>query len=88
MADGIPPDPFAPLPTVDSTRAERDTWTPTLPAPHPLPEKISHSRHGTPVVTWKYRNAAGALLFAVCRFDPPGSRKEILPFTCGVHGWR
>lgn len=88
MADGMNRDPFAPLPAADSSGAERDSWAPILPAPHPLPEAVRHRRHGTPAATWHYRDAAGALLFAVCRFDPPGARKEILPLSCGAEGWR
>ncbi len=88
MADGMARDPFAPLPSADGNGAERDTWAPILPAPHPLPEAMRHRRHGTPAATWHYRDAAGALLFVVCRFDPPGARKEILPLSCGAEGWR
>ncbi|TCZ64302.1 hypothetical protein EXY23_06530 [Roseicella aquatilis] len=81
-------DPFAPLPAADSSAAEQGTWTPILPSPHPLPETMRHRRHGAPTTTWHYRDAAGALLFAVCRFDPAGARKEILPLSCGAEGWR
>jgi hypothetical protein len=49
---------------------------------------MRHRRHGAPAATWHYRDATGALLFAVCRFDPPGARKEILPLSCGAEGWR
>ncbi len=89
-ADGTAPDPFAPLdgapPPFTSTSGEG--WAPILPAPHPLPETMRHRRHGTPAAIWRYRDAAGALLFAVCRFDPPGARKEIVPLSCGADGWR
>jgi hypothetical protein len=88
MADGMNRDPFAPLPAAHGSGAERDTWAPILPAPHPLPETIRHPRLGTPSATWHYRDADGALLFVVCRFDPPGERKEILPLSCGADGWR
>ncbi|WP_159992640.1 hypothetical protein [Roseomonas sp. 18066] len=27
------------------------------------------------------------MIFAVCRFDPPNGRKEVLPFTCDGQGW-
>jgi len=61
---------------------------PILPAPHPLPVTMRHRRHGAPAATWHYRDAAGSLLFVVCRFDPPGARKEIVPLSCGAEGWR
>jgi hypothetical protein len=68
--------------------APRDAWAPILPAPVPLPETIRHPRLGAPSATWHYRDAGGGLLFVVCRFDPPGARKEILPLSCGADGWR
>ena len=90
-ADGMARDPFAPL---DDPAAELKTnapdcgWAPILPAPRPLPHAIRHRRFGRPSATWQYADAAGALLFVVCRFDPPGVRKQILPLTCGAGGWR
>ena len=91
-ADGMPRDPFAPLdgtaPPANSAATAGDGWAPVLPAPRPLPGVFRHRRHGAPAAIWRYRDAAGALLFAVCRFDPPGARKEILPLSCGVDGWR
>jgi uncharacterized protein (DUF927 family) len=38
-------------------------------------------------MVWRYRDAAGALLFVVARFDTPRG-KEVLPFCCGADGWR
>jgi hypothetical protein len=88
-ADGMARDPFAPLDgAAPVSGATGETWAPILPAPHPLPGVLRHRRHGTPAAIWHYRDAAGALLFAVARFDPPGARKEILPLTCGADGWR
>ena len=88
------PDPmFAPLdaaaaaPAPEAAR-EADEWRPIFPAPMPLPEALRHKRHGTPSHVWRYLDARGALLHAVCRFDPPGGRKEILPLCCGPDGWR
>lgn len=67
---------------------EADTWAPIMPAPRRLPTKLRHNRLGNPTAIWRYTDAAGELLFAVCRFDPPGARKELLPLTCGADGWR
>jgi hypothetical protein len=68
--------------------AGRDAWAPVMPAPLPLPATIRHRRLGTASATWHYRDAAGALLFLVARFDLPGERKQILPLTCSRDGWR
>lgn len=89
-ADGIVRDPFAPLDgaPLPSAATCEEGWAPMLPAPLPLPETMRHRRHGAPVATWHYRDAASALLFVVCRFDPPGARKEIVPLSCGTEGWR
>lgn len=65
-----------------------DEWRAIMPAPEPLPETIRHRRHGTPSHAWEYRDASGALLFAVCRFELGDGRKEVLPFAAGADGWR
>jgi uncharacterized protein (DUF927 family) len=88
MTDGLNRDPSAPVPAADSSITERDTWAPILPAPLPLSETIRYRRLGAPSRVWEYRDAAGALLFLMARFDQPGERKQILPFTCGRDGWR
>jgi hypothetical protein len=49
---------------------------------------LEHNRHGAPSVVWRYLDAAGALLFAVARFDKPDGGKEVLPYCCGPEGWR
>lgn len=90
-AEDAPRDPFAPLGTTAPPQGEpgaEDPWRAILPAPHPLPATIRHRRHKAPATIWHYRDAAGRLLFAVCRFNPPGGRKEILPLSCGADGWR
>jgi hypothetical protein len=85
MAEGILRNSPAPLGPVDEDdRADAVI----MPAPRPLPATIRHPRLGAPSRVWRYHDAAGALLFAVCRFDPPGRRKEVLPLTCGADGWR
>lgn len=45
--------------------------------PHPR----AHATLGTPSRAWEYRDAAGRLLFLVCRFDLAGGRKEIRPLS-------
>ncbi|HEV7266418.1 MAG TPA: hypothetical protein VGN83_16080 [Falsiroseomonas sp.] len=91
MADGMQHDTFAPLDGASHPppcSSGGDAWVPILPAPHPLPQTIRHRRHGVPSTVWHYRDAAGALLFAVCRFDTSDGGKEVLPLTCGRGGWR
>ena len=65
-----------------------DAWTPILPAPRALPDRVRHPRHGVPSTYWLYRGPAGELLSAVCRFDQADGGKEVLPFSCGADGWR
>jgi hypothetical protein len=59
-----------------------------LPAPIPPPARIRHPKLGEPSATWVYRDAAGAVLFTTCRFDPADSRKQVLPFCATAKGWR
>lgn len=49
--------------------------------PAPTPQQLEHSRHGIPLKRWAYNNEAGKLLFYVCRFEPHGERKQIIPMT-------
>lgn len=69
---------------------DADPFTPVgsaAPAALPLPETLHHPRLGAPSRVWHYRDAAARLLFAVARFDPPGRRKEVLPYTCDRTAW-
>jgi putative DNA primase/helicase len=61
-------------------------WTPTVaPEGTRLPERIHHHRFGTPSGVWEYRDAAGCLFGAVCRFDLPDSVKQVVPLTWARH---
>lgn len=80
-------DAFAPLGAAPSPAPARDEWRAVLPAPHPLPATLRHPGHGTPAAVWEYRDAAGALLFVVARFDTPEG-KEVMPYCCDAKGWR
>jgi hypothetical protein len=80
--------PFTPLPpAAEDDRAPADAAAVGLPAPPPLPGTIRHPRLGVPAATWHYRDPAGALLFAVARFEKPDGGKEVLPLTCDRDGW-
>lgn len=60
------------------------------PVPDDAPKPpAAHSRHGKPSARWGYRDAAGRVLFYVCRFDPKdGGRKVFAPLVYGAQGWR
>jgi uncharacterized protein (DUF927 family) len=74
--------------------AKADPWTPVLPVPDDAPAPdLRHPRLGLPAATWEYQDRDGKTLGHVCRFDPDGRRKEILPlaFCRGPEGkteWR
>lgn len=69
-----------------------DGWDAIAPVPlnaPPIPER--HFRHGEPSFKWAYRDAKGAVLFWVLRFDPKkkGERKQFCPITfCEKDGQR
>jgi putative DNA primase/helicase len=54
-----------------------------VPADAP-PSPRRHPSFGAPTMVWLYRDASGALLCEVHRYDPVGDRKQFLPATC----WR
>jgi putative DNA primase/helicase len=61
-------------------------WTPTTaPEGTRLPERIHHHRYGTPSGVWEYRDAAGCLFGAVCRFEMPDGAKQVVPLTWARH---
>lgn len=52
------------------------------PPPPPWPAaKFRHYKFGEPNTVWPYLDAAGAGILAVARYDPPGERKQIVPWT-------
>lgn len=65
-----------------TTKRTPETWK-TVPADTP-PKSINHDKHGRPSAIWEYRGPAGELLGFVCRFDPVGEKKQILPYTHGM----
>ncbi len=60
-------------------RDEGELVTP-IPADAPRPPR-SHPKWGEPSRTWTYRDASGATLQIICRFDPVGERKQFSPLT-------
>ena len=51
-----------------------------IPADAPNAPK-THARFGPSTAAWTYRDARGAPLFQVLRFDSPGERKQFLPLS-------
>lgn len=57
-----------------------------FPVPDAAPEPtFRHPRWGTPSMTWAYRNGDGELMMYVCRFDPEGERKQVVPYSWCKH---
>ena len=89
-------DPTKPPPQAQATakKTKIQAWTPIVPVPADAPPPFYlHPKHGAPSKVWTYKTAEGGVVGYVCRFDPPGSRKEILPLTycqnvTGEKQWR
>jgi putative DNA primase/helicase len=81
-------DPFAPLGNGGEAKdhkavASIEAWVPIVPVPASAPPKPdTHSRLGKPKSIWCYRDAAGATLGYVCRFDTEDG-KVFQPLTYG-----
>lgn len=58
-----------------------------FPVPRSAPPPIDHPSHGTPSYRWDYRDASGAILGVVARFDLGNGRKEVLPQIFTSRGW-
>lgn len=62
------------------------TWTPMVPrAPFKTPD-TTHYEYGKPSKVWHYRNEAGHPVCLVCRFDLPGGKKAVWPYTFCTDG--
>ena len=76
-------DPFAPVRGVGARRPanSKQKWTPVAPVPADAPAPPSeHFKLGKPSATWCYRDAAGAVLGYVVRFDG-AEGKQFRPLT-------
>jgi hypothetical protein len=82
--------------TVDTASRERvandnvrtlpdDKPVPIIPvpddAPAPTAKDFKHFKFGEPSRVWAYRDAEGRVLMYVCRFDPEGMRKQVVPLS-------
>jgi putative DNA primase/helicase len=68
---------------IDSTQADQK-WTAII-APVGAPAAtFRHFRLGPPTTVWTYRNAEGAPIGHICRFDLQAGGKEIIPLSFAV----
>lgn len=58
---------------------------PVPPDAPPIPSR--HPQHGAPVARWIYHDAQGRIASAVCRFEPMGERKQIVPLSLWRDGF-
>lgn len=58
------------------------------PAPSEAPARtFQHAKHGEPTQVWTYRDAESRVMGYVARYDPPGAKKEIIPYTFAADRW-
>lgn len=65
-----------------------DPPKPELVLPVPLgvdQPTFRHPSYGEAAAKWEYRDREGRLLLYVCRFDPPGERKQVIPRSWCKH---
>lgn len=57
-----------------------------LPIPaHATAPKFWHPRWGQASTRWEYKDREGRTLLFVCRFDPEGERKQVVPYSWCKH---
>jgi predicted P-loop ATPase len=57
-----------------------------FPVPPSAPAaSFKHPQYGMPTRTWTYRTAKGEPLLHVCRYEPAGMRKQIIPRSWCMH---
>lgn len=67
------------------TAPKRDT----APCRDGTSPNMLHARYGAPSAFWRYLDADGTLLGIVARYDPPGDRKQVIPYTWSeADGWK
>ncbi|MEO8806602.1 MAG: VapE domain-containing protein [Burkholderiaceae bacterium] len=74
-------------------KAKAVEWMPIHPMPDDAPgyqTQWAHFARGVPVMHWEYRDAEGALLGVVCRFNKSDGTKDVQPlsFCQGSNGRR
>lgn len=80
---------FDPLPDGSDAAPPQPTaaeWRVIMPVPDDAPAPpAKHPKLGASVRRWEYRDAAGRLLFLVCRHEGKGGEKEIRPLVFAEH---
>ncbi|MNK29187.1 hypothetical protein D3C87_475780 [compost metagenome] len=66
-------------------RIDPPKYEPIIPVPFAAttPE-FNHFKYGEPTAKWTYRDKDGDILLYICRFDPEGERKQIVPRSWGI----
>ena len=71
---------IAAIPAIQDAGPDKGECVMPVPADAP-PIPDAHPKFGKPSALWHYRDASGALLFEVWRFDPADDRKQFLPLS-------
>lgn len=60
-----------------------ETWKPIRPVPEDvkLPVNVTHSKHGTPRRSWVYKEADGAIIGVIYRFEDGRGGKTLIPMS-------
>lgn len=67
-------------------RIEEAKPEPIFPVPkNATAPTFHHPRWGKPTKHWAYRDKDGDVLMYVCRFDPEGERKQVVPYSWCKH---
>lgn len=73
-------------PAAIASPGKRSEWIPILPAPADAPPPpVAHVKRGHPQASWQYRDATGALLGVIYRFQTSEGGKEVLPCVFAQH---
>lgn len=68
------------------TKIEDAKPTPVFPVPMGVPTpSFKHPGYGAPTTVWTYRDKDGRTLLHICRYDPEGERKQVIPRSWCKH---
>ncbi|MGA0002184.1 MAG: hypothetical protein ACO3IZ_11115, partial [Steroidobacteraceae bacterium] len=83
LSDEAPASDVPPKPRLVKPQRTVITPVPSESADH----DCIHSVYGAPSQRWTYYDGNGDVLGYVARYDPPGQRKQIIPWTFSTDGW-
>lgn len=75
------PRPVQPRVTIGASRRTEG------PTPMSAVPDMRHGEYGQPTHVWEYISQHGEMLGYVCRYDPPGKRKQFVPWTPDGDRW-